>query len=311
MDHHRIDLAASPVGPDPLAELLGGTDGVIHLAWTTGDGRAGGDVQPAGEANLRALRRVLRAAPATAVVHLSSATVYGAWNDNAVPLTEDLPLRPNPGFDFAVQKAEAERIVAEWSAGHPGASVCVLRPCVTLGVPGRPLYQALGGTRAPGTGDGARRVQFLHLDDLAAAVVFAWDHQLVGTFNVAPDSGTSDHVARALSGGWARLRLPERVARGLGRLGWHLWRSGVPRPAQPYNLHPWVVAPDRLVAAGWQARFSSEEALVATDDRAHWDDLPPGRRQELTLLAGAGGALALLAALATAARAWGRHHRRD
>ena len=58
-------------------------------------------------------RRVLDAAAAAGRAHvvvLSSATVYGAWPTNPVPLTEDAPLRPNPGCAFAVQKAEIERL---------------------------------------------------------------------------------------------------------------------------------------------------------------------------------------------------------
>ena len=53
-----------------------------------------------------------------------------------------------------------------------------------------------------------------------------------------------------------------------------------------------MVAPDRLKAAGWVPQYSSEEALVATDMRVHWDDLPPGRRQNYNLI------IALIAAAA-------------
>jgi hypothetical protein len=58
----------------------------------------------------------------------------------------------------------------------------------------------------------------------------------------------------------------------------------VPAEARAYATHPWVIAPDRLKAEGWEPEYSSEEALVATDERVHWDDLPPGRRQNLNLI---------------------------
>jgi UDP-glucose 4-epimerase len=101
----------------------------------------------------------------------------------------------------------------------------------------------------------------------------------------------------------ARVRLPIRLARAIGSWSWDLWRLGVPREAAAYATYPWVVAPDRLKAAGWAPRFTSEEALVATDVRPHWDDLPPGRRQNYTLLAvvaatGAAVALMVVGALA-------------
>ncbi|MGH8917400.1 MAG: NAD-dependent epimerase/dehydratase family protein, partial [Acidimicrobiales bacterium] len=221
-----------------------------------------------------------------------------AWPDNRIPLTEDAPLRPNPEFPYAVAKAEAERRVAEWADAHDDVAVAVLRPAVTLGTPERPLYRALAGTRSPGTNDEARPVQYLHVDDLAAAVVLAWEERLTGVYNVAPDRGIGEDIARALAGGVARVRLPGRVARAVTAWSWDLWRGGVPREARAYAIHPWVVAADKLKAAGWEPQYSSEEALVATDVRAHWDDLPPGRRQNATLLLIAGtGAAAVAAAV--------------
>lgn len=288
VSYHRIDLAEPVTDPDPLVALTDSVDGVLHLAWITGDDRG---AAPVGEANLRALRRVLAAVNTPTLVHLSSATVYGAWSDNPVPLTEDVPIRPNPEFRFAVEKAEAERLVAEWSASHPDVAVSVLRPCAVVGAPGRPLYQALGGTRTPKAGDGARPVQFLHVDDLARAVLLAWDGRLQGTYNVAPDAGIREDAARALAGRLARVPLPGPLGQIVGHLGWQLWRYGSPREARAYGRYPWVVAADRLLAAGWQPQYSSEEALVATDDRSHFDDLPPGRRQEFTLFLAAGGLL--------------------
>lgn len=305
LDFRTADLAA-PAPGDDLAEAFKGADGVIHLAWTApGEGMAAGADTSA--ANRRATTRVLEAAAEGGVekiVFVSSATVYGAWADNKVPLTEDTPLRPNPEFPFAVGKAEAERMLAEWSGSHHEVRVAILRPSATVGSPERPLYQALGITRLPNSGDGARPVQYLHVDDLASAVVLAWDRGLDGVYNVAPDPGVREDEARALAGGVAKLPLPSRVAHAVSGWTWRMWRSGVPREARAYATHPWVVAPDKLKAQGWRPQFSSEEALVATDARPHWDDLPPGKRQNYNLvialiatagvLAGVGAAFAAI-----------------
>jgi hypothetical protein len=92
----------------------------------------------------------------------------------------------------------------------------------------------------------------------------------------------------------AKVALPARLAHAVSDWSWQLWRRGVPAEARAYATHPWVVAPDRLKAAGWAPHYSSEEALVATDVRVHWDDLPPGRRQNYNLVLAAGGAVALI-----------------
>lgn len=305
LDARVIDLSARPGPGDPeLERAMEGSDAVLHLAWRVPDAKGSGaaDAAAAAAANLRSLTRVLDAAEkadVSSVVVVSSATVYGAWPDNKIPLTEDARLRPNPEFSFAVSKAEAERLLAEWADEHPSVAVSVLRPAVTVGNDGRPLYRALGITRSPRLGDEGRPVQYLHVDDLASAVVLAWEKHLSGVYNVAPDAGIPEEQARALAGGVAKLSVPERLGGRLSSIGWHLWRQGVPAEAQAYATHPWVVAPDRLKAAGWVPEYTSEEALVATDEKVHWDDLPPGRRQNLNLLLIAGGS-GLLAAGAVA-----------
>ena len=306
------DLAAGD--PVRIRAAMAGASAVVHLAWRTPDTlrHTRADEVAARTSNLASLRRVLDVAAEVGVstfVHVSSATVYGAWSDNPVPLSEDAAMRPNPEFAFAVSKAEAERTVAAWAEEHPEVAVAVLRPTVTVGAPMRPLYQALAGTRSP-AGDGAtRQVQFLHVDDLATAVVTAWAGQLRGIYNVAPDRGVREDTARALAGGMAKVALPTRVARVVSAWSWDLWRLGAPKEAQAYARWTWVVAPDRLLAAGWTPQCTSEESLVTTDERAHWDDLPPGRRQNLTVLvalgavvAAAGSAVAILAGRARRAR---------
>ena len=320
LDVRVMDLAARPGPDDPeLARVLEGASAILHLAWRSDD-RRGADVAATAAANRRALSRLLDAAARAGVgsiVHLSSATVYGAWPDNKIPLTEDERIRPNPEFAFAVSKAESERLVAEWSDSHPSAAVAVLRPAVTVGVGERPLYQALGITRSPSSGDGGRPVQYLHVEDLARAVVLAWERHLSGIYNVAPDSGIAEEQARALAGGVARVTLPEKLAVAVSSIGWRLVRRGVPMEARAYADHPWVVAPDRLKAAGWVPAYSSEEALVATDERLHWDDLPPGRRQNYNLiiallaLVGIAGAVAVAVEAVRRRRRSGRRVLRD
>jgi nucleoside-diphosphate-sugar epimerase len=289
VDFRALDLAGHSEGMDAdLRENLRGADAVLHLAWCDSDPRGGGfDEVSAARANSLMLSRVLAAtarAGARAFVHVSSATVYGAWADNTIPLTEDARLRPNPEFSFAVSKAECERMVAEWADSHPSVEVVMLRPAVTVGISDAPLYRALGATSFPRSGDGSRPVQYLHVDDLARAVVFAWERRLSGIYNVAPDAGIREDEARSLAGGVAKLTLPSKVAGAVSAWSWELWRRGAPAEARAYATHPWVVAPDRIKAAGWNPEYSSEEALVATDARVHWDDLPPGRRQNYNLV---------------------------
>jgi nucleoside-diphosphate-sugar epimerase len=280
-------------------------DVVVHLAQGDGPEREaeGGAAAWTGEA--RVAHRVLDAASAAGVGHLvllSSATAYGAWANNPVPLTEDAPLRPNPGVAFAAEKAEVERAAADWRDDHPGATVTVLRPTVTLAPEGNGwLARALGRASALPVTDDDPPAQFLDVDDLAAAVDLARRARLDGARNVAPDGWVAGETARALAGGGPRLRLPERLAIRLAGWRWRVGLADTPPALLPYSVHPWVVANDRLKADGWVPGSSNEEAFVAHHRAAPWATVSPRRRQELALgatgLALAGAAVGAIAVL--------------
>jgi nucleoside-diphosphate-sugar epimerase len=148
-----------------------------------------------------------------------------------------------------------------------------------------------------GVADPIPPVQYLHVDDLADAVVLACTAELDGVYNVAPDGWMSEDEARALTAAPGRVRLPKRLRPFLG--------PDLPKDLLPYLEHPWVVANDRLRAEGWTPRYSSEEAFVAGAGVPRWQSLSLGRRQAIAL----GGAAGTVAAAAAAAVAVYRRHR--
>jgi nucleoside-diphosphate-sugar epimerase len=265
-----------------LKARIEGVDAVVHLA--------GG---------LDETRSVLEAAGAVGASHvvlLSTATAYGAWANNPVPLTEDAPLRPNPDLEFAVRAAERERLASDWKQEHPGATVAVLRPAVPVaedasGWLARGLRE-VSAVRAAGPDDPP--AQYVHLDDLTAAVVLALQQRLDGAFNVSPDGWISGEQLRALAG-VPGVRVPEPAARRLAWLRWRLDRDSAPPGLLPYTTHSWVVANDRIKAAGWTPTFSNEEAYVAGHRPTPWATVSPQRRQEIAL-AGLGAAVIAAAA---------------
>jgi nucleoside-diphosphate-sugar epimerase len=281
-----VDLVTADLGPH-----LAGADTLIHLASAFGPDLDGPEVE--GAADVVMARRLLAAADAAdigRVVVLSSATVYGPWANNPVPLTEDAPIRPHPDLLFAVQEAEIERLAGEWADDHPGAVVTVLRPAPVVG-DGHAgwLAQALDAASGVPTADDTA-AQYLHVDDLAAAVVAAWDAGLAGPVNVAPAGWLTPTQRRELDP-VPRLRLPEPVALKVASWRWRLRLAPVPPGILAYARHPWVVANDRLVATGWQETSSNEEAYVAGHEASAIESISPQRRQELALGA-LGGALA-------------------
>ena len=271
-------------------------DSGAHVTSATEPAETVVQLETDGVADVARMRAVLRDAGANAhVVFTSSAMVYGAWPNNPVPLTEDAPMRPNPGFAYATAKAESERVALEWREAHPGARLAVLRPVTVLGADDR-LSRLLRDVLPSGVADPIPPVQYLHGDDLADAVALACTSELDGVFNVAPDGWMSEEEAKALSAGPVRVRLPRRLQPLLG--------PDVPKEVLPYLLHPWVVANDRLRAQGWKPRYSSEEAFVAGAGVPRWQSLSLGRRQAIGLGAAAAAVGGGVAAGIAAYRRW-------
>ncbi len=287
-----VDLATEDLKP-----LLEGAHVLVHLAQSEGIGQEPPVGDPVRDGRLAQI--VLEAASAVGIGHvvlLSSATAYGAWANNPVPLTEAAPLRPNPGVGFAAEKAELERVAADWHDDHPGVTVAVLRPTVTVGRDSSGwLARALTRATPIPLTDEDPPAQFLDLDDLAAAVDLARRARLDGARNVAPDGWVDGETARALAGVSPRLRLPERVAVRLAGWRWRWGASPTPPALLPYTVFPWVVANDRLRADGWAPTATNEEAFVASHRAGPWATLSPRRRQEIAL--GVTG-LAILGAVA-------------
>ena len=285
---------------DDLKPSFEGADAVLHLA-------TGVPPSPTGSTtDIELTRRVLDAATAASVEHvvlLSDATVYGAWPNNPIPLTDDAVLRPNPGFRFAAERAEVERLAGEWRTAHPGVTLAILRPVRTLGRTDW-LVRALRPTSAVPEHTDEPPVQFLHIDDLASAVDVACRKRLDGAYNVAPDGAIPGDEVRSLVGAGPRVRLPERLIERLARWRFRSGLAATPPELVPYTLHPWVVANDRLRAAGWQPRMTNEEACVEAHDAGPIARLSPQRRQEMALTAAGVGLAGIVVSGAVLVHRW-------
>lgn len=302
-----LDRRATPAGDRPidlladdLKELFEGASVLVHLASVFGPARED-DPEVLAAADVTMARRVLDAAGATGVPHvviLSSATVYGAWPNNPVPLSEDAPLRPDPQMAYAVQKAEVERIANEWRDAHPGVTVAILRPAPAVAGdhPGW-LFRALRAAGSVRALDDDPPAQFLHLDDLATAIDLACRTHADGVFNVAPDGWLTPTEYRELAGGAAKVQAPRWLADKLATARWRLRLAPSSPGARAYTRGSFVVANDKLRALGWEPAEGNAEAYVDAVPPGPVAALSPRRRQELALGAAGVTAIAIVAAV--------------
>lgn len=303
----EVRVAPFALGDPRIAAAVAGATELVHLGPAAGpelDGTGGSLVDVDGFEHL--LGVLGRVASVGHVVLVSTALVYGARNDNPVPLTEDAPVRPDPWVPAAVAKAELERLARMWATDN-AARCTVLRPSLVVGAEtGRWL------SRSPWSGTGLQvarteaPVQFLHLDDLASAVDVVRHHPVDGVVNVAPDGWLTAEELKALKGPTLRLRLPRAVAVLLARMGTALPLGRGHPAAVAASAAPWVVANDRLRAVGWAPTHTCAEAFVEADPGGPWARLTPRDRQLIAL----GGLGAVLAGAGVTALLVVRHLRR-
>ncbi|MEM9036979.1 MAG: NAD-dependent epimerase/dehydratase family protein [Actinomycetota bacterium] len=282
-------------GPEQesVATELATADVIVNLA------NVARSSAPQTGAGLVELNRTLLAGAtrASSVVHVSSATVYGAWAANPIPITERAPRRPNPGFVFAEQRLQGEQLVESWGRER-SAAVAVLRPVAAVAEDHRSWLAAqLLEASAVESADHDPAWQILHLDDLASAIALVAISRTAGCFNVAPDGWLTGEERRALLPGRARVRLPDPVV-GAARRARRSVRAAADG-IEPYLTHPWVVSNDRIKTLGWAPAWRNDEALVVAERVPAWATLNARQRQYASL-----GALGAVGAGAAAGLGW-------
>ncbi len=241
--------------------------------------------------NVDGTRRVLDAATATGVrkiVRPSATSVYGAWANNPVPITEDAPLRPSPGYLPAIVDGECERLVAQWASAAPGRTGTRLRIAPIVGTGAHSLFTSIATGRAPVRVRGANPpVQVVHVDDAAAALELSTAVDLDGAYNVAADGWLSYEEAGALLPGGRLPALPAALASRVLTMSWATGLGDAPPALVPYLTYPFVVANDRLKQAGWKPQHSNDEALLLATGLVGFPARSRARAARVRVLAGA------------------------
>jgi nucleoside-diphosphate-sugar epimerase len=186
--------------PTDLARALEGCDAVVHAgigtSWRESERIA---------VNVKGTRNLVEAALKAGVkrfIHISTLSLYGERVTGTI--TEETPLQPKKGWDYAESKYEAEQIVLE--AASRGLPAIVLRPSVVYGpynmtIVARPLTQ-LAQNRLELVNCRDVPSNTVYVDNLCFAIQQAMDStsNLTGEIFVVND----DDGFTLVSAGWQR-----------------------------------------------------------------------------------------------------------
>lgn len=256
-EHARFRALQLDIRDARLERDIAGHDCLVHLAAVAARGRVTDaemfDVNVnGGHKTFHAARR----AGVRRLICLSSAIVYGS----GIHLGETAPLDPSPDFLHACHLAHLEQLL---EIDFPE---CVrLRPHLVLGPNARPALTRLLRlplyARMP---EPYPRVQWVHEDDVAQAVVLALGRDVHGPFNLAVDDSSSYREAVRRR---HRLAVPlplSALRAGLGAA--RRWPGFAPEPEWLEALTRDLLINCRRAAVelGWHSTHTAASALAQT-----------------------------------------------
>jgi UDP-glucose 4-epimerase len=160
-------------------------DTIVHYAFVR---HFRGDPETRHEVNVLGTRRMLEYAAeygVKRVVVLSSGYVYGALPENPNFLDEEQPLNVSRTYPAIRDLAEVDQLVMTFLWKHPEIATTLLRPVNMLGPSSHTAIGRLLRARlVPMMAGFDPMMQFIHEEDVAAAVALALEKGTHGVFNV-------------------------------------------------------------------------------------------------------------------------------
>ena len=248
-------------------------DTVVHMAVKVD---SHGDDRTAHETNVIGTMNVLTgcagpSSPVRRLVVKSSQALYGASPAYASFVTEDAVGSDRLAYGLRRDLLEMEQLAQEFSLRTPGCRVCILRLGYRVSE-GTTLGQYLSLPIVPTFAGFDPRLQLLHEDDAAEALVRSalQDHE--GAFNVAGDGIVLLSQAIGIMGGKAAPVLPF-YGRWIGRLALRV--IGIDMPGHLTDVLTFGSVADSAKLArtfGWKPAYST---------RAVMDSLARGKEAEV------------------------------
>jgi UDP-glucose 4-epimerase len=256
---HQLDIR------DPsLSDVIVEADVLAHLAFLLWRLPGTDNID---DVNIRGSQMVFQTAAEVGVRKLlftSSVVAYGLHSDNPVPLTEEAPLRPNPGLYYSRAKGAVEAFLDHTGRSNPELLITRLRPCTVVGPTADKIQMELlvsktailvKGYEPPG--------QLLHEDDLASALHLAIKKDLPGVYNVASDNPSTRRELIQYREDGRVVALPYPLLKILFGI---LWRTGATVFAPEWVdlfRYTFVLSNEKLKAEGWSPKYTTPEAFQA------------------------------------------------
>jgi UDP-glucose 4-epimerase len=213
------------------------------------------------------------------VVFKSSAHFYGCERDDPGYFTESMRRPHPPRTPIERDIVEAEAAISDFSEKQPDTCVTILRCPNVLGPDvDTPLRRLASLPFVPGILGFDPRVQVVHEDDVADALLHATQDELPGVFNVAADGVLAlSEIAGLLGKPFMPFLPPWGTSLALGPLR----RLGVNVPPELQNLMRFGRGVDNRMykATGFNYRYTTREAVQKLGEHLRLSPILKGARE--------------------------------
>jgi UDP-glucose 4-epimerase len=282
VEWHLLDVGA-PDAAERLTAAFRGADAVVHLAWLVQPGHQRELLRRVNQGGTRAVIDAVHAAGIGHLVHMSSVGTYapahGEWK------AEDWSTAGVPTSAYSVDKAAGERMLDGLSDDllvtrvrpglilHPDAASEISRYFLGRLVPRMVLRRSVLKL-APLPRNFA--VQFVHSDDVAAALAAILNQRAGGAFNLAADP-VIDRAGFAAAIGGTGPALPVKVVRVGADLTWRAHLQPTDRGWIDLAFSVPLLSTDRARSVlGWEPEHSAVDTLRRFVDALHEGRGKPG-----------------------------------
>jgi UDP-glucose 4-epimerase len=203
------------------------------------------------------------------VIVVSTASVYGALQDNPTLINEEAPLRgdlSNPGMR---DRVEGDRYAQAWMWKYPDIRTVILRPVHVLGRYVQSGFKSYLQLKVVPVMLGFDpMMQVVHEEDVARAIQLALERPVSGPFNIVGQSALPlREILREL--GTEVIPVPHIGGLQVMELLWRVGLARFPAAQADFVKFPLVVSGER---AKRELRYKPEIPLRETIQSARWRD---------------------------------------
>lgn len=260
--YSKVRFFREDIRSDEIENILKGVDTVYHLAFIVGE------IQDKAETfniNIEGSKNVFKACvknKVRKVIYTSSNTVYGAYKEIPLNVTEDHPMHKNEESYYNKSKVEVETFATEFFESHPDIIFTILRAALLFGPNIKNMFAEFYNLKVTAMPVGTvSHIHYIHEDDLGKALHMADVKDIPGVYNVGADDAISS-VWSFKEAGVRIIPIPLLLLKPVANLAFKLRIL----PASS----GWVILASNTIfssnqkfkdATGWKPKYSSAETF--------------------------------------------------